>query len=114
MADKVGFSCNMFVSRRFMLQVGGSSLGEKTSAVGKKKDVCYQSSKGKKIAQIANPICLVHVLLHVVAPRQKLFYFMGPSPAMLAICPLLAEDDSQAGLPDGSGPQLVGLDFLMT
>lgn len=54
MADKVGFSCNMFVSRRFMLQVGGSSLGEKTSAVGKKKDVCYQSSKGKKTAQIAN------------------------------------------------------------
>ena len=32
------------------------------------------------------------LLLH----RQKLFYFLGPSPAMLAICPLLAEDDSQA------------------
>ncbi|CAJ1442840.1 unnamed protein product, partial [Effrenium voratum] len=26
---------------------------------------------------------------------HKLFYFLGPSPAMLALCPLMAEDDSQ-------------------
>lgn len=49
MADKVGFSCNMFVSRRFMLQVGGSSLGEKTSAVGKKKTFAIRVRRARKL-----------------------------------------------------------------
>ena len=100
MADKVGFPATCFQSL-FHVAGRGSSLGEKTSAVVGKRDVCYQSLKGKKAAQIANP----PVWCFMVAPRQKLFYFMGPSPAMLAICPLLAEDDSQAGLPHGSRPQ---------
>ena len=70
---------------------------------GKKRRLLSEF-EGQENCTDSEPICVVHVLLHVVAPRQKLFYFMGPSPAMLAICPLLAEDDSQAGLPDGSGP----------
>ena len=29
--------------------------------------------------------------------RQKVFYFMGPVPAMLAICPLSVENENQVG-----------------
>ena len=29
---------------------------------------------------------------------QKLFYFLGPNPALLSICPAMAEDESQASV----------------
>ncbi|CAJ1349003.1 unnamed protein product [Effrenium voratum] len=37
----------------------------------------------------------VRLALGLRGLRSKLFYFLGPSPAMLALCPLMAEDDSQ-------------------
>ena len=70
MADKVGFPATCFQSL-FHVAGRGSSLGEKTSAVVGKRDVCYQSLKGKKAAQIANPPVWCFMYCCILLPRAR-------------------------------------------
>jgi len=54
-----------------------------------------QSLEDSPNPPLTDPDVANYYLSLFMRKKLKLFYFMGPSPAMLAICPLLAEDDSQ-------------------